>query len=306
MAQRPVHVYTFHGRFTGSNFKLPPGVEPVPGETLRLVVDDATGRVMEREIENLLPATASASSVRHRSVARRRHPRAHAAWNKGTGCEVIKGETHCYNIAEWEMSGEEQVKGTELQDETTSMLVPEGAASAAWFIDNEEWDAFPEKTNELGDYWIENGITSGNGKSTEALEWFVGWNKAGGYGETPGWPEEGWKFINFSMQEKGTTTEWCSFVEGNEAKCVSNLEKHSRVLNVGTEYVTPWTPVDNFNEQTNYTIATGETRRPWNKVTGFDKSEETFRAACSREEPPHYYPGNYSFWAPEWAHNSAC
>jgi hypothetical protein len=301
VGRRPVQVYTYTGSFIGKGFSRPLGSHPEAiGHRLRIVVDQATGKLLEREISDLSPALATTAKVR-------RH-RARAAWNKGSACQYSAGEGkyHCYDQASWYMSNSgEKVKGSELQDETTYMLVPEGG-KGIWAINNEEWVSFPEKENSLGYYWIENGVTAGEIDEI-SLHWFVAWNRAGGYGETFGWPEEGWRYVNFSLQAKGSAGEWCSWIDGNLAHCVTGLAQYSKELTVGTEYVTPWTPVDNFNEQTNYTPATSNTRVPWNKVTEYAKAEETYRIGCTREVPPlKYYPGNYSFYVPSWAHNANC
>jgi hypothetical protein len=266
------------GRFTDSEAKSPRTAAGPPTGTLLELALDEQGDIVATHLAN--PSAVASAARRHKRA------RAASSWP----CNLV---SHCYDLEEWHMGKpSEKVQGSETDIATTEMVVP-GWESGA-FVDDEEWVSFPERENANGPWWVESGQEAGSYRNNDQLYWFWAYNNASGYHEgNPGWPEEGWVFNAYSMQSQ-LDSYWCVYVNGGNAGCPGGLLDYAKGLEVGGEYATLSAPVNNFEEQTNYTAVGGEVR-PWNKA-------ETYRSPSTCSEPfsrgPNYYPGNARLWVP--------
>lgn len=273
---------TAHGHFVAQDASAPAGFPTPSGTFLEVLVERESGEV--RMIH--LDGEAAAVSAR-RNAAARSSQRAHTAtW--GGNCQVAD-ESHCYSIAKWPMSGSgrgggEEVEGTVVETDTTSMNIPEWPSA---IVNNEMWVAFQPVH-----YWLEIGTHAGYyvGDCC-SLRWFYAKKNAGGYTQwntsgviTPNtWP---W----YWLQAEGGGG-WCWKIgEHDEATvaCEGGFYTYSNLLEDGAEVGSESEPTNAGHVVTSYQALNGKWRT-WNKAEPYIN---TSRMCQSQFQP---YPGNINY-----------
>ena len=85
-----------------------------------------------------------------------------------------------------------------------------------------------------------------------------------------------------------------AYIDGGLAGCPGGFPYYAKALEAGAEYATPWAPTNTVYVQSNYTTVQG-TVRTWNEAQSL-VAAQSCQAPFSRENPPHYYPGNFAAW----------
>jgi hypothetical protein len=189
----PVTLFVLHGSFDDVAAKEPSGSAPPTGDVMAYIVNQKeeiaamslgneaihlSGAVQQlssmslgNEAVPLSGAVQQFSSTQDRAtIARARHklpkaPRARVAtW--GNNCKIANSH-HCYDLAEWAMTGHEEVRGAYEFQDTTAMDVPDSESGA--FVDNEQWVSMYETK---GGSWMENGQQGGEYKGCCQIWWF--------------------------------------------------------------------------------------------------------------------------------------
>jgi hypothetical protein len=297
-----VDLVVMHGSFTDTLAKEPRG-EPAPsGAVLAYTIDPTTGTVASTYIGNHSPAlatlgavaritpthlsaTATASRVGHRTLRHHQPMARTATW--GNDCKVAEAY-HCYAVAEWSMTGNERVYGTESEQKTTEMNVP------GWengdFVDDEEWAAFPSTG-----LWVEAGQEAGNYRNCCNLFWFFAWETSSGYSQFTG-PPYTWEVTyntwnNYGMQWVGNG-EWCIFVGPTweqKIACHGGFSADSTLLEDGMEAATEKKPTNKGVAVANATWE-GSTHT-WNKA----RNVSTTTGLCVSQFTPVNFPGNINY-----------
>lgn len=307
----PVDLVVMHGSFTDTLAAAPPGGKAPGGSTLAYIVEPETGvpvatyvgdqspdLVSLGAVEQLTPPSTTASIARrmnHRSTGKaqrkriarkvRRKRKAKAAiW--GNNCRTANGY-HCYAIAEWEMSGGEQVWGTQSEDYTENMNVPGWESGAV--VDDEEWVTF--KGN---GYWLESGQQGGYGVSCCTLHWFFAWNTSAGFFVVyypPYTWEVGFDSWNLYAIMSIGGGEWCIEV-GSDNYCKGGFPETATRLQDGMEVATESKPTNDATTVAN--AYWGGSYHAWyNKTVEYS----TTPGLCVRRYLPPGQPGNISYGA---------
>lgn len=275
---RPTFVVTTTGHFTDTTARVPMGQGAPTGTVLMQAYDAQTGY----RVAMHLGGSPTASIARHRAHA--------AMW--ADGCMTADGH-HCYAITRWEMeNANEKIYATESDIQTTVMNIPDAGSGGT--INNEKWTGFPgtySPTNHK-EYWVEVGSYSGWPYDCCVLRWFTAYNRGDGYGsnESP-WIEPYNAFIRYSTVSQ-LNNRWCYYVEGGAAGCVGGFPVASKDLEVGIEAITNVKPSNAMQEQSNVAW-TDWSVHPWSSAH-WEKNTGFCMQSFSRENPPHYYPGNMS------------
>jgi hypothetical protein len=304
--ETPVDVVLMHGQFTDAAARVPPGSPAPTGTSLSLNVNTARGEVAGTDlgdcspslaslgvVEHMTPANgnAAASRVGHRTFKRGRgHIKAKVAtW--GNNCKNVAYSPyyHCYGIAEWAMSGNEQVEGTESEQKTTAMN------AAGGIVNNEEWTNFPKG------YEVEIGQEAGY-RNCCNLFWFMAKKNAEGYGEVNYPPYTGevtfntWN--NYGDVSAGNGS-WCFRIGANwEAQpyCFGGFPVYSKDLQDGMEVASEVEPENAGSVVANATHLNGKIYT-WNFATNYAENVfgEYTTHVCVSQYAPVNYPGNINY-----------
>lgn len=202
-----VDFVVMRGQFLESDVPIPRGAKVPSGTVMAYTVNAGTTDVdalyvgnrvpqlsglgeVRSEVPNVtrLSSTATATRVRHQ------HAQAHTAIWSG-GCSP-SNEHHCYAISYWNMSGGEEVAGTQAEIETSNMNVP---TPATQFVSNEIWSLFPQLG---GQYWIESGQIAGRGEGNCCTLFFfmADDSPSGGFEYRKGWQVTGGTLNNYGQK----------------------------------------------------------------------------------------------------------
>jgi hypothetical protein len=246
-----VDLVVMRGTFSDQLSKTPEGAPAPSGSAMAFVMNPADGEIAAMyvgdhapamppgNVEHTVVAKASAEVAKSKAgAATRSRVRAKAAtWD---GICRYADKSHCYMIAQWEMSGEEKVEGTQSEQRTTTMVVP--GCSSGYFVDNEEWASFHGDS-----YWLEIGQQMGEGKC-ESLWWFYAFNGPSGYVQYVGapyvWPVSLNAWNRYGMHSLGGGN-WCFMIGPNwetQAACESGFPVYSQRLQNGGEVATEQKP----------------------------------------------------------------
>lgn len=270
-----------YGHFIDEEAPVPPGQPSPEGTVAAFTVGNETslawlgqkdpdltqlGPVEDRQLG---PPDATAAS-RHRH-----HHRARAAtW--GNGCDPYP-RSHCYAIAQWTMSGGEEVLGAGSQQDTTDMEVYE---APGYFVTNEMWVGFPQKS----ETWVEIGQKAQGEFGCCTLWWFKA-DSLNGVFQTWSTPEQGiwqvtpntWNNFGILAGDAGVPPigysypagYWCFIIGPNWETvngCVSGFPPTSKELTDGMEASQVTEPTNAGHVVAN-TTWTNHTIHNWNKAT---------------------------------------
>jgi hypothetical protein len=181
---------------------------------------------------------------------------ASAAWGESGQCKRT-GNGHCYATDTWEMTGDEQIEGSEEWMDTELMNVPEWSEEA--FVTNEMWQEFRPKG-----WWVETGqIAGGVTFSLEpeneryernccSLHSFWGFEGPHGYLDYSA-PWTVTTNVNNVYQIDGTghTGEWCAYFNQLQAWCETGYPDWSNEIEVGGEYYSDARPQNQARDGVN-------------------------------------------------------
>jgi hypothetical protein len=301
-----VTLVVFHGSFVDTLAKVPRYAAAPSGSVLAYAVSE-TGSVIETYVGDHGPPSslgepayqaristkAQAARARTARIAHRRLRAKAATW--GNKCSAGEGH-HCYALATWEMTGSEQVKGSETEENTASVNVP-GWGSGD-FVDNEEWVGFFNGPNP---YWTEMGQTAGGYTRCCSMEWFYAYQNHSGYHENK--VSERWEipfneWAHYYMDSEEGAGVWCYAVgPAGELRvtCIGGFETYSKSLEDGTEIAANTGPSNAAKTVANATWTNG-TVHTWNKaVNGLYNeggAKVTTNGMCVSQYTPVNAPGN--------------
>jgi hypothetical protein len=266
-----VEVVALRGQFTDTLAKEPRGMPAPSGTVMTFTIDDE-GTVHEVGVGDSAPnlkqlgsvaivavSGATATIARARSAKRSsKRPRARAAtW--GEHCSQGEGH-HCFGLAEWVMSGSEQVEGAGVVIDTTAGDVP-GWASGDFF-DHELWASFPAAKE-----WVEIGQEAGSYRSCCTMYPFFAWKNSGGYKASMGYGGIAMNQWNpYTVKSAGGNI-WCFYFPGNwQVGCVGGFpSNYATELQVGVEIGANTEPPNAGIDEANYS-AVGGAVRVWNRA----------------------------------------
>jgi hypothetical protein len=226
-ASDPVTMVTMRGEFELTLAHRPEGQPAPTGKYLTVAVQQ--GHVTYLQLGNewhAVPGIKLTIPTGATAARRHRHNVRAAGWNPS---ECLN--EHCYVLARWTMTGEEEVVGSQHNHVNEGLNVQEW--EKGYFTDEEEWAEFPD----AGYYWIESGQTAGEHFDCCHVHWFVAWRrKVTGYAQyvTPAAEEPGGMKHQFYLYTEGNGA-WCAKVDVSLITCTSGLLTYSKQLSAGTE-----------------------------------------------------------------------
>jgi hypothetical protein len=293
-----------HGSFVDDAAKVRAG-EAAPRGSVAAYYVDGSGRINGTYVGSHSPTlsalgvveyttmSATASIARHQRFVHRRlnpQPKAHTAlWGNRCGQE---GTEHCYGVANWQMSGSEEVLGAIEEVNVSAMNVPEYGSWA--FVDDEMWVSLGSGSN--GQHWMETGIENYEPYSCCQLWWFRAYKNNLGYYELP--RSEEWEmpyntWANFGVETIGGGG-WCWYIGVNwevQDGCRANFPTTSKHLEDGMEVASNSEPSNAAKIVVSAEHLNGKFYT-WNKATNEAKrynGEYTEHVCVSQFQP---YPGN--------------
>ena len=297
-----VDVVLMHGQFVDAT-NVEPGTPPPTGTELALIVNRTTGHIVGTHlgstavslaslgvVEHITPANgaAVASRVGHRTFRPSHgHARAKiATW--ANNCKIAN-HAHCYGIAEWAMTGNEEIEGTESEQNTNDMDVVGGDVS------DEEWTDFSNG------YDVEIGQEGGRYGCCN-LYWFMAWRGPNGYEERDGPPYTGevtpYTWNNYGDESTGDG--WWCFLIGphweDQTTCTAGYPLYSKHLVDGMEVADESEPGNNGTVVTNATHLNGKIYT-WNKATNYavNYNREYTEHVCVSQYAPENSPGTIHY-----------
>ena len=290
---------TYQGTFVDYAAHRPCGYGAPTGHTLTLTIDNEAKRVVEvgltgnpgltasepcRQLGAIGSPGATEASSPYASSARRRPTARVARW----GHESCSSATHCYGIAQWGMTGSEQVEGQACWQRTEAMYIYDLGPGS--FVDHECWTGFEPQY-----YWVEAGQEGASNWNCCALHPF--WAKRNHYGylayEAP-WTVEGFQeneSIMESLLNGNWRITWCFPGKSCEAKTtVSSLPYYSNYVSGGAEIATNIDPDELGNDQSVVKHLNGKWYT-WNKETATLREHQ-----CVERNFWHVYAGDLRFY----------
>jgi hypothetical protein len=187
-----------------------------------------------------------------------------ATW--GTKCSRGNGH-HCYAVANWQMSGGEEVQGLDGNIDTTNMDVAEAASGAV--VNDEQWAIFEPKG-----WWVEDGQQAGGdggGVSCCQLRWFTAYDNASGYtaNESP-WEQPPNTPNSYTLEDAyawgGPAGEWCFSINNGSAGCAGGFPVYSNRVETGMEAASEQEPVNSGRVETGVMWTNGAWHH-WNRAS---------------------------------------
>jgi hypothetical protein len=304
---RPVSIVVLHGHFVDTLASVPHGYQAPTGSAMTFTIGE-DGHVLETGVTNKAPQlstlgvvapvpTSSVASAARAHVASRRvdvvrkHAGAHAhAATWGSNCKVAEAH-HCYGIAEWAMTGSEQVEGDGFVVDTTTAEEP--GWESGQFVDHETWASWKSSGE-----WVEIGQEAGNFKACCTMYPFWAYKNGEGYKQHTEYGGISMNQWNSYTMLRGGTDEWCFYFPGSwKVGCVGDLtSNYANDLQDGVEMASEAEPPNAGSAETDYSAVGGEVRA-WNKATRF-KVPEGAEKICVTDYRPGgraAVPGDINF-----------